>query len=91
MLKFNISQSSVKETCKRLYETKLVKKTNLDYCERLSKKFDCQIYLKREDQQCIRSFKIRGALNKIQKINNLKEVNGLVCASAGNHAQGVVI
>jgi len=96
MLNINISQNSIRSISKSLYETKLVKKTNLDYCERLSNRFDCQIYLKREDQQIIRSFKIRGALNKIKKIHNKnnknnKDINGFVCASAGNHAQGVAL
>ena len=93
MLNINISQNSIRTVSNSLYETKLVKKTNLDYCERLSNRFDCQIYLKREDQQIIRSFKIRGALNKIKKIHNKnnKNINGFVCASAGNHAQGVAL
>ena len=45
------------------------------------------IFLKREDLQIIRSFKIRGAYNKITKLNELDKNNGIVCASAGNHAQ----
>lgn len=55
----------------------------------ISERFDANIFLKREDIQVVRSYKIRGAYNKIQKLpaNELK--NGVVCASAGNHAQGV--
>jgi len=55
----------------------------------LSEKYGCNVYLKREDLQVVRSYKIRGAYNCIssQKPENL--VNGVVCASAGNHAQGV--
>lgn len=63
----------------------LVKRTNLEKCERLSAVFDSNIYLKREDQQINRSFKIRGVCNKM--INS--DYKNVVCASAGNHAQGV--
>ena len=57
--------------------------------ERLSNELNCKIYLKREDLQLVRSFKIRGAFNKIRSIDSdyLKNKT-LVCASAGNHAQG---
>ena len=63
-----------------------INKTPIQYCERLSKIYDANIYLKREDLQLTRSFKIRGALNKIL---SLGDSNNVVCASAGNHAQGV--
>lgn len=55
----------------------------------LSKKYDCKIFLKREDMQVVRSFKIRGAYNKIKSLEAEQVKNGVVCASAGNHAQGV--
>ena len=61
-------------------------KTPLDYNHRLSKKYNCNVDLKREDLQITRSFKIRGSLNKISKI--YKENDQLICASAGNNAQG---
>ena len=64
----------------------IIIKTPLEYNNRLSKKFNCNVFFKREDLQIVRSFKIRGAYNKI--INSNKE-NGFVTASAGNHAQGV--
>jgi threonine dehydratase len=63
-----------------------INQTPIQYCERLSKIYDANIYLKREDLQITRSFKIRGALNTILNLNDDKNV---VCASAGNHAQGV--
>jgi threonine dehydratase len=56
---------------------------------RLSKTYDCNIYLKREDMQQIRSFKIRGAYHKISTLSKEETLRGIVCASAGNHAQGV--
>ena len=64
-------------------------KSPLEYCERLSQKYQAQIYLKREDLQPVRSFKIRGAYNLIASLNNEEKNRGVVCASAGNHAQGV--
>jgi len=54
-----------------------------------SNKIGAQVYLKREDLQLVRSYKIRGAYNKISSLTNEERVNGVVCASAGNHAQGV--
>ncbi|MGP7815967.1 threonine ammonia-lyase IlvA [Niallia sp. 01092] len=67
----------------------IVAHTPLQKNERLSEKYDCNIYLKREDLQHVRSFKLRGAFYsmKMQKKEQIK--NGVVCASAGNHAQGV--
>ena len=60
--------------------------TPLQYSERLSSKYNATIYLKREDLQKTRSFKLRGSLNKLLQTNSN---NSIVCASAGNHAQGV--
>ncbi|TLP72805.1 threonine ammonia-lyase [Maribacter sp. ACAM166] len=56
---------------------------------RLSKQFQCQVRLKREDLQRVRSYKIRGAFNKISSLTTEERSLGVVCASAGNHAQGV--
>ena len=55
----------------------------------LSDQYACQIYLKREDLQVVRSYKIRGAYNKMATTPKDILANGVVCASAGNHAQGV--
>ncbi|MBE6021513.1 MAG: threonine ammonia-lyase IlvA [Clostridiales bacterium] len=55
----------------------------------LSEKYECNVYLKREDLQIVRSFKIRGAYNKMHSLNEEELARGVVCASAGNHAQGV--
>ncbi|MHB0755566.1 threonine ammonia-lyase IlvA [Polaribacter sp. M15] len=57
----------------------------------LSKKFDATIFFKREDLQVVRSYKIRGAYNKMFSLNADEKQNGIVCASAGNHAQGVAM
>ena len=55
----------------------------------LSDIYDAEVFLKREDLQMVRSYKIRGAYNKIRSIDPENMKNGIVCASAGNHAQGV--
>ncbi|REH44506.1 L-threonine ammonia-lyase [Tenacibaculum gallaicum] len=57
----------------------------------LSQQFNATIFLKREDLQQVRSYKIRGAYNKISSLTEEELVNGIVCASAGNHAQGVAL
>lgn len=57
----------------------------------LSDLYDADVYLKREDLQIVRSYKIRGAYNKIRSIEPEVLKYGIVCASAGNHAQGVAL
>ncbi|MEW5568011.1 threonine ammonia-lyase IlvA [Rossellomorea marisflavi] len=63
--------------------------TPLQFNSLLSDKYGCNVYLKREDLQVVRSFKIRGAYNRIKKLSEEELQNGIACASAGNHAQGV--
>ncbi len=63
--------------------------TPLEFNERLSERYQAQIYLKREDKQVVRSYKLRGAYNMMSQIPTELIQNGVVCASAGNHAQGV--
>lgn len=63
--------------------------TPLQKNEYLSEKYACNVYLKREDLQHVRSFKLRGAYYKIKTIEDQARDKGVVCASAGNHAQGV--
>lgn len=67
---------------------KVVKKTPLERNARLSAKYGGNIYLKREDLQQVRSYKIRGAYNLLSSLPREALANGVVCASAGNHAQG---
>ena len=71
----------------RLADT--VKRTQLEYNASLSKKYNANIYLKREDSQIVRSYKLRGAYNMISTLSPEQHAQGVVCASAGNHAQGV--
>jgi threonine dehydratase len=63
--------------------------TPLEYNAKLSQKYDCEIYLKREDRQVVRSYKLRGAYNLMSQLSPSDLAKGVVCASAGNHAQGV--
>lgn len=63
--------------------------TPLVLSKRLSEQFQCNILLKREDLQEVRSYKIRGAFNKMSSMGADQLTKGVVCASAGNHAQGV--
>ncbi|MBK7098146.1 MAG: threonine ammonia-lyase [Sphingobacteriales bacterium] len=66
----------------------IVLKTPLQLNANLSRKFQCNVYLKREDLQIVRSYKLRGAYNKISSLSKEELEGGVVCASAGNHAQG---
>ncbi|WP_185859971.1 threonine ammonia-lyase [Blattabacterium cuenoti] len=67
----------------------IIYETPLQRNSLLSEKYQANIFLKREDLQIIRSYKIRGAYNKIKSLSHLELEKGIVCASAGNHAQGV--
>jgi threonine dehydratase len=67
----------------------IVSHTPLQKNNRLSEKYGCTVYLKREDLQHVRSFKLRGAFYKMSTLVESETANGIVCASAGNHAQGV--
>lgn len=67
----------------------VVNRTPLVRSGNLSERYDAEIYLKREDQQLVRSYKIRGAHNMIASLTAEQQAQGIVCASAGNHAQGV--
>src|ERR1700760_2598503 len=64
-------------------------RTPLQPCERLSQLTGWQVYLKREDLQPVRSYKLRGAYNLLAQLSAAERAAGVVCASAGNHAQGV--
>jgi len=68
-----------------IIETPLVENANL------SDEFSATILLKREDLQVVRSYKIRGAYNKMSSLSAEEKTRGVVCASAGNHAQGVAL
>lgn len=82
------------ELLNKVYQAKeriknVVIHTSLMKNRNLSEEHSAQIYLKREDLQPVRSYKLRGAYNKIASLSNEEKLRGVVCASAGNHAQGV--
>jgi threonine dehydratase len=66
----------------------IVAATPLQKNKNLSELYEAQIFIKREDLQIVRSYKIRGAYNMMMQLNNAQKQKGVMCASAGNHAQG---
>jgi len=65
--------------------------TELTHFTKLSTRLNNQIYLKREDQQLVHSFKLRGAYNKLNSLTEEQCIHGVIAASAGNHAQGLAL
>jgi threonine dehydratase len=65
--------------------------TSLEPAPRLSRRLRNRVFFKREDLQPVFSFKIRGAYNKIAQLSPISAQRGVICASAGNHAQGVAL
>ncbi|MGC1631351.1 MAG: pyridoxal-phosphate dependent enzyme, partial [Gelidibacter sp.] len=83
------SIAAVEAAARKLQDVAAV--TPLIANQRYSKKFGANIVFKREDLQQVRSYKIRGAYNKMSSLSPSQVENGIVCASAGNHAQGVAL
>ncbi|MDB5978222.1 MAG: ilvA [Nevskia sp.] len=73
----------------RVYDVAIV--TALEEAPKLSARIGNRLLLKREDQQSVYSFKLRGAYNKMVRVPEAQRARGVVCASAGNHAQGVAL
>lgn len=69
----------------------VVVETELTHLTKLSTRLNNQIYLKREDQQPVHSFKLRGAYNKLNSLTEEQCIHGVIAASAGNHAQGLAL
>ena len=86
-MNYQLSVGSIDEASRRLVG--VVAQTPLQFSPRLSQATGARIYLKREDLQAVRSYKIRGAYNLIGSLDASERRRGVVCASAGNHAQGV--
>ena len=82
-----IPLEKIREAENRIKE--LVRHTPLIRMPNLSERLGADVSFKREDLQRVRSYKIRGAFNKISNLVESKEVHTVVCSSAGNHAQGV--
>jgi len=79
-------QLNYAEAAERL--KKVVNRTPLTFNQNLSRKYQCRVFLKREDLQVVRSYKLRGAYNMMSSLPPEQLQKGVVCASAGNHAQG---
>ena len=84
-----VSAADVDAAAQRL--AKVVLRTPLQHNPRLSAATGAHVYLKREDLQPVRSYKIRGAYNLMAQLSEDEKAAGVVCASAGNHAQGVAL
>ncbi|MDC3245575.1 threonine ammonia-lyase, biosynthetic [Candidatus Pseudothioglobus singularis] len=69
----------------------VAKESALSIAPQLSKRFNNNIYLKREDDQVIHSFKLRGAYQKMSSMSEEQKSKGVIASSAGNHAQGVAL
>ena len=82
-----LSADDIDGACARLAGVAEV--SPLQRCDRLSRETGWQVYLKREDLQPVRSYKLRGAFNLMAQLPAAEKAAGVVCASAGNHAQGV--
>jgi len=84
-----ITLNSIKEAKQNFWD--FIKTSPLEFSHRLSQEYDAEIYIKREDLQAVRSYKIRGAFNKINSLSKNEKKAWVVCASAWNHAQWVAI
>ncbi|MEA5367483.1 threonine ammonia-lyase IlvA [Amycolatopsis sp., V23-08] len=82
-----VTAATIEKAAERL--AGVVTRTPLEPSARLSSRVDAQVWVKREDLQTVRSYKIRGAYNFIVQLDAPTRALGVVCASAGNHAQGV--
>ena len=83
------SLKNIKEAAKTLNGVAAITPLSKNY--NLSKEYGANILFKREDLQVVRSYKIRGAYNKMSSLTSDEKQKGIVCASAGNHAQGVAL
>jgi len=84
-----LAASDIDEAAVRIAD--FVARTPLEYSDRLSAATGAEVYLKREDLQLVRSYKLRGAYNLIKQLSDAELRNGVVCSSAGNHAQGFAL
>ena len=82
-----VTVAAIEEAYERLQS--VVTRTPLQSNPRLSEQWGAEIYFKREDLQVVRSYKLRGAYNLMRSLDADERARGVVCASAGNHAQGV--
>jgi threonine dehydratase len=78
--------ADIDEAAQRIAD--VVARSPLQFSERLSEATGATVYLKREDLQAVRSYKLRGAHNLLMQLSDDEIAAGVVCSSAGNHAQG---
>ena len=84
-----LSAADIDAAAQRIADVAL--RTPLEYCDRLSEITGARVYLKREDLQSVRSYKVRGAYNLLTQLSEDELQAGVVCSSAGNHAQGFAL
>jgi threonine dehydratase len=89
MSMFDEYKNLIAEASRRIYA--VAKRTDLDHAPQLSDRHHNNIWLKREDQQPVFSYKLRGAYNMIASLSEEERDRGVITASAGNHAQGVAL
>ena len=89
MRMFDEYKKLIEEAAQRIYT--VAKRTDLDHAPQLSQRHNNNIWLKREDQQPVFSYKLRGAYNMIASLTEDERKRGVITASAGNHAQGVAM
>jgi threonine dehydratase len=89
MAMFDEYNNLIEEASRRIYA--VAKRTDLDHAPLLSLRLNNNIWLKREDQQPVFSYKLRGAYNMIASLSEEDRLRGVLTASAGNHAQGVAM
>ncbi len=86
----NILETVFEEILKaRVYD--VARETPLERAPRLSARLGAEVFLKREDMQPVFSFKLRGAYNRMRMLSDADKARGVICSSAGNHAQGVAL
>ena len=86
---FEEYQPLISSATSRVYD--VARRSGLDYADQSSRLLQNHIWLKREDQQPVFSYKLRGAYNLVATLNDEQKKNGVIAASAGNHAQGVAL
>ena len=86
---FTEYQPLIQAATERVYD--VARRSSLDYAAQASRVLDNHVWLKREDQQSVFSYKLRGAYNLIAALDDEQKRNGVIAASAGNHAQGVAL
>ena len=86
---FEEYQSLISAASSRVYD--VARRSSLDYAGQASRSLQNHVWLKREDQQSVFSYKLRGAYNLIATLSDEQKSNGVIAASAGNHAQGVAL